>query len=305
MKNRIKSQFAGCGPVLTLLIAFATIQAQENMTANYIVVKYGDEVATQGLAGGFLDNLAEYLGNEFSEFEDKVVRGHIANTPESAGTLLKSTNPVLAFVSIEFYLDHLLNKADMQVVAQVPRIGADKDRYYLIVGKDGPASLAELKNQTVRTKFAFSMPFLERVVFPPQFQPGEHFTLQAAENLADEIFLIIENAGGGFNTGEIGSASALLLDEELKHFFQEDELVWPEMKVIWQSDFLPPGLVVALGTSWNQKTILSLLTTFKKMQSTDLGAEILAMMQSPGFTPVDRNLLTKVTTRYLSRKTAK
>ena len=125
---------------------------------------------------------------------------------------------------------------------------------------------------------------------------------QQQDNLADELFLLIEETSGGFNTGEMSAAAALLLDEELKQFFQDDEFVWPELKTIWTSDPLPRDLVITIGPKWTNKLKNEFYQVLLNMKNNQPGLDILGIMQSSGFAEINSDLLTKTIERYFSIK---
>lgn len=288
-----RSGRARLGAVLALLGALAgsasAAAAQE--PADFLMVKLGDEAATPEMAGAFLASLGRWLEGHVPRFEGRGARGSIANTLEDAKALLAEREPVLAFVPAEFYLGLLRDgPRAARPVAQIPRFGTDTERYYLVAPRSGgPSSLEALRGATVRTKFAYDEAYLRRVVFPPEFRPGEAFRLEPAENLADEIFFLLEGDGGG--------AEALLLDEELKRFFEEDDFVWPDLRIVWHSAPLPRELVVTLG-EWSDAERERLLEALETMGESPEGREILELMDSSGFEAVDADLLEEAARRY-------
>ncbi len=264
---------------------------------DFLMVKYGDESAQQEIAAEFLQKLATYLQNNIELFHGKKVRGRITNTPQQAEALLTKHQPALAFVPPAFYLAHLQSDSRHAVpVLQIPRFGKQTETYYLVTHQTGPESLHALQGHTVRTTFALDLEYLRTVVFPDDHAPGDFFELEGADNLADEVFLLIENATGG--PGAIAAASALLFDEELKQFFEDDEMVWPELKIIWQSNPLPRDLVVTIGPDWSEASRQQLRQALLNMPADESGAEILALMQSSGFAPVDKKTLEYVRDEY-------
>ncbi|RMF69018.1 MAG: hypothetical protein D6743_02585 [Calditrichaeota bacterium] len=293
---------------LSLLAAFGLclqalpLRAQDQPVVTYLVVKYGDEAATQKMAGRFLRDLATFLEQKVSFFDGKIVEGYIANNPDSARAVLAARHPVLAFVPPGFYFANLTGRIAAHAVAQIPRFGTDVERFYLVTTKDGPDSLLQLRNQVVKTTFAFDLEYLRRVVFPAEFSPDKDFRLLPSENLADELFLLLEEQREGFNSGEMGLASALLLDEELKRFFQEDEFVWPELKTIWRSPALPRDLVVSIGEEWNAAELADLRDALFAMKNDNLGRALLEMMNSGGIEAVNVGLLQAAEQKYFHKK---
>ena len=265
--------------------------SQSEALQYFLMVKYGEEAATQDVAGEFLEDLAAYLIEHVAHFKDKSLKGLIANNPETAKSLLKKHKPVFAFVSPGFYFEHFF--ANATPIAQVPRFGTDVEKYYILTAKSGPDSYAGLKGKTIKATFAVDWQYLKRVVFSKDFQPGVHFNLQLSENLADEVFLMLEG-----DSGEETPASALLLDEELKLFFEDDEFVWPDLKIVWTSEDLPRHLVLAIGTAWSEKQKRNLFDALIRMPDNPAGTKILELIQSPGFKEVDFELLKQAEQKY-------
>jgi hypothetical protein len=271
--------------VALLLVLTGTVQAGENI----LFVKPGDESATQKLAGGFLRDMSAYLEKNVPFLKERSLKGWIANREKQGISLLKSKKPVVAFVSPGFYLQHLRNKSEP--VAQMPRYGSSTDRYYLVTAKNGPDSIQALKSKTVHTTFAIDWKYLKSAVFPTTIKPGSYFKLKPANNMADEVFLLTESSA------DQRRFDALLLDQDMLNFFKQDSLVWPKLKVIWKSGKLPPGLAVLIGPH-SPEHREQLRSTLLNMKRDSKGKQLLRLMNSRGFTPVDRNLLNRTAARY-------
>jgi ABC-type phosphate/phosphonate transport system substrate-binding protein len=111
--------------------------------------------------------------------------------------------------------------------------------------------------------------------------------------MSDGMFILLEGEP------EEKTFDALLLDEDLFQFFKRDALVWPELKVIWQSEPLPPGLVVLVGKN-RDKNVQELFDALAGMNSDSEGARLLGLMKSSGFIPVNTSLLDSVIRKYAS-----
>lgn len=280
---------AGAFVCVAILLA-APSRSPAQGSADYLMVKLGDEAATPELAGGFLTRMSAWLESHVRRFEGRDVRGWIANREGPALELLREREPALAFVPAGFYLGHLApGPRTARPLAQIPRFGASVDRYYLVAPAGGVSSPEELRGRTVRTRFAYDEEYLRRVVFPGALRPGRDFRLEPADNLADEMFLLLE--------GGDGAPAALLLDEELKRFFEEDDLVWPELEVVWSSDPLPRDLVVVLGR-WSAAERAGLREALLSMSGSAAGREVLELMDSSGFEPIRDDLLDSARRAY-------
>lgn len=270
--------------------------AQNASPVNFLILKPGDPGAAAELAGDYLATVANYFTAHTPYLREKIVHGWIANHPDSALAIMKQHPPVMAYVPAGFYFKHLLHSGQAVVpVAQAPRFGKTVERYYIVAAKSGPASLNELKGKIVRTSFGIDWDYLRKLVFPAAFRPGVFFKLEESQNLADDLFLLIESA-----EKKQAAPAALLLDEELKHFFEADDLVWPQLKIIWTSPELPRELFVVIGDDWSASHQKGLLESLQQMSRDPKGKELLELMQSSGFTPVDFELLNRLQEKYFS-----
>lgn len=263
---------------------------------HFLMVNPGNEAATPDRAADFLDRMGRYLHEAVPALQDRPVRGWITNRRDSAQAYL-SRDPMLAFVPPSVYLEFLHGPDRAATpVAEIPRFDATAQRYHLVAANDGPSSLEELRGGLVRAPGGADRTYLSRVVFPSSFQPGPDVNLETTENMNDEVFLMTEGP-----MGDEQPADALLLDADLKHFFETDDLVWPQLTVIWSSGPLPRDLVVALGPSWTQSDREALRDAFFQMPDHEFGAELLNLMNSSGFGPVQKERLSEVARQYLSQ----
>lgn len=261
---------------------------------HFLMVNPGNEAATPDRAGTFLKRMGRYLHDTVPALQDRPVRGWITNRRDSARAYLDRT-PVLAFVPPSLYLEHLRdsNRAATPV-AEIPRFGATAQRYHLVVPKKtGPSGLEGLRGGLVRVPNGIDRTYLSRVVFPASFQPESDVRLETAANMNDEVFLMTEGP-----MGDEQPADALLLDADLKHFFETDDLVWPQLTVLWSSKPLPRDLVVALGASWDEAARQGLKEALFQMPQHDLGSTLLDLMNSSGFVPVKEKRLSEVARQY-------
>lgn len=283
MDMRLKGGTVACAFILLFVLGGCCPAA-----SFFVIVKTGDEAATQEKAAQFLSDFSTYLNGKAPFLKQKPLQGLIANRTDEALALLQKQQPLFALVSPAFFLEHLEKTA--APINQIPRFGLNVEHYYLVAAKSGPASLSALKGKTVRTLVLEEANYLKKVVFPPSFQPGGDFALRQASNMADEVFLMTEK--------EKGAADALLMDEELLHFFQSDPLVWPALKVLWTSEDLPRDLVVNLDNRLSASEIQQLQKAFAEMPKDPLGSKLIQLMQTSGFVPVNQGLLDRARTRF-------
>lgn len=273
--------------------------AQTKSPRHYLMIKPGDEAATPAYAADFLRQLSDYFAQTFGAFKGALIEGFVTNDEQQAVELVEKTHPVLVFASPAFYLKHFHGKRpDFEPILEFPRLGAKTERFYLVTAKNGPDSLPELRNQIVKTNFPVDEDYLRKVVFPQTLQPGRDFILQRSQNLSDDIFMLIEGEAGGFEVGETGLATAVLLNSELRAFFAADELVWPEVKIVWQSRDLPRDLVLASNREMTPDEIRGIKTALLSMAGNAQGRQLLRLMQSGGLAEVNWPLLNDTIAKY-------
>ena len=280
--------------VLSLLLStHGSLRAQGD-SSSLLMVKLGDPGATQERAAAFLALLTNYLKGQVERFKGLNLDGYIANREADAIRLLDEKSPSIALVSPGFYLKYLrAPRLDAQVLAMVPRLGTSVDRYYLVMRQDARAdSLMGLRGKTVRTSAAIDWPYLQRVVFPKDMLPGEHFVLEASTNLADDLYAMTES------DDQEDAPDALLFDQELLQFFASDDLLWPQLKVIWTSAELSRDLVIALGPGWDDSLRNQCLAALLEIGDQQDGRKVLDLMQSEGFARPNRELLSRAMEAY-------
>lgn len=265
--------------VLSILLSPGGVIRAQQDSASFLMVKLGDPAATADLAAPFLDLLTTCLASHVEKFVGTTLIAHISNREVDAVRLLAEQQPILTFVSPGFYLQHLrAPELKAEVVAQMPRFGSSVERYHLVVRKDSPAqSLTDLQGKTVHTSRAIDWPYLKRVVFTGELLPGEDFVLEPSKNLSDDLFAMTEV------DDDESAPDALLFDSELLQFFASDDLIWPQLTVIWTSVELPRDLVVTLGADWNVALREQLFSALQGMPEHDDGRKVLDLMQSRGF----------------------
>ena len=281
--------------VAALLLVYLLVPAQaQEAPAGFLIVKLGDEAVVTEAAAEYLNGVTEYFRARVPRLAEQPLQGWLANTPDSALAILERQSVEFAYVPAAFYVQYLqTGKRTVTPLAQTPRFGKAFETYSLVAPKTGAKTLADLRGQVVRCAFGQPIAYLKRVVFPPDFQPGRDFRLEAATNLADEMFLMLE--GGA---PDETPAAALLLDEELYQFFQSDELTWQELRAVWRSQELPRELLVTVGTDWRPADREALFEALLEMENDPEGSELLQLLNSRGFAPVDTTLLNATLIRF-------
>lgn len=287
--------------VLASQIVLANVDegaAQNDLVAHYLIIS-DSQLLSREQRTDLIDFMTDYLEQETTHFKGRIVRGWLTNRPDSAASLLAHHNPELIFTPIDFYLQHFLNNGQFaRPILELPKSGAEFNRYYLVANRDGP-ELGQLNGDLVRGQWEFDPHFLQSVVFPSECQPGISFTYEASENMIDEIFRMNENTGGGFNIGEMGTAAAILLNSQLKNIIAQDELMWSDLKVVWRSEILPNDLIVIAGDSWRSEEERRLTYELARIAKSPKASKILELLRCTGFEPANEGLLQSVTSKYL------
>jgi hypothetical protein len=255
------------------------------------MVKPGDPAATEAMAGEFLSKLGTYFTSEIDAFAATRFTGLISNREKDAVEILEKSAPSIVFCPAGFYLKVLRDLPDATPVAEIPRFGAQTEQYFLVAARSGPVNLRSALDGRILTGAEFDASYLERVVFADRPDASSELPIEASDNLSDELFALLENDPSAGST-------SLLLDTELKALFEEDDLVWPELQVIWESATLQRDLVVATGSEWNADALADLRAALEDMPSSSLGAEVLELMNSDGFVPVQTERMDRVKRLY-------
>ena len=256
------------------------------------LVKPGDPNAADAeRAAPFLRRLEAALAEHVPAFAGATVSARLCDDAAEAAELLAERPTRLAIVPPGFYLAHA-EDADLRlrVVASVPRLGAVTERYRLVTrrGANAPADLQALHDETVAIQGWPDPRYLRRVVFATDAEELP-FELVPTRNLADTVFDLVEPEP------DADGPAAILVDDAQFRFLERDELVWPELKVVWSSAELPRDLVVACGRDWDDSAVAKLRTALLAFDDHDQGREVLKLMGSPGFAQPDTDRLVAAT----------
>ncbi|MBK8980411.1 MAG: PhnD/SsuA/transferrin family substrate-binding protein [Planctomycetes bacterium] len=284
------------------LLAAPVLRAQpaDQPEALVVLVKPGDpNAADETRAEPFLRRLREALQRRVPAFSDRRVTVRLTADPEVAARLVAAPAARLAIVPPDWYLARLRgDQPRARVVATVPRLGESVERYALVVSRaeGAPASLDALRGREVVMQGGPDDAYLRRVVFQDDSAgPGLPFALRRTTNLADEVFAVVEPADGESH------ADALLVDTEMLRFLQDDELTWPQLRVVWTSPALPRELVVVLGPDQGDASCEALRNALLALGDDEAGREALELMRSEGFAAPDLAALARVAARYDER----
>ncbi|GEM_PF-793278 len=245
-------------------LSLALWAGDEPPAETFLILKTGEPGAEPEKAGPFLAEWATYLSPQAGAPQE----GLITSDPARAIDLAKEHHPAWGIVTPAFFLEHEKDLA-LRPLLETRRGGHATERYTVVVKKGTTWSGGEVATQLVA-----EASYLEQVAFA-----GKKVRLRAAKNLADAVYAMVE--------GEATAAAAVLLDRASRAFFGEDELTWPKIEVAWESEELPPDLVVGFGEALSRESEASLREALVGMLGDEEGKKICRNLQTEGFGAID------------------
>lgn len=230
----------------------------------FLILKTGEPGAEPVKAAPFLKEWAAYLSSRAGGAQE----GVITSDPSRAVELARERRPAWGIVTPAFFLEHEPDLG-LRPLLETRRGGHVTERFVVVVKKGSTWTGGE-----VATQLAAEASYLARVVFAEKEVP-----LRAEKNLADAVYTMVE--------GDDGAPSAILLDRASRAFFEEDELTWPKIEVAWESEDLPPDLVVGFGETLSKDAEAKLRQALVGMLGDEEGRRICRNLQTEGFGEVD------------------
>jgi hypothetical protein len=180
---------------------------------------------------GFLDKLGEQLG-----WGSGTIQGDYYPDTQVGLQQIKDRKPGFAGMSLDLYLAHGEELGAVVLVKAVMH-GRDKQRYHIVVAKEGgPATAAALTGK-VLVPFRESARFLGNLVLDGQRTLAESLELQYESNAMSALRKVAR-----------GQATAAVVDEEIIERFDEVP-VKDQLRVLLAGPWLPGPPVVALEGS--------------------------------------------------------
>lgn len=250
--------------VAILALVSLALWAEDPPATTFLVLKTGEPGAEPERAGPFLKSWAAYVSARAGAPQE----GVITSDPARAVELAKERRPAWGVVTPSFFLERGKELA-LRPLLETRRGGHATERFTVVVRKGATWGDAE-----VATQLSAEAAYLGRVVFA-----GKEVRPRAAENLADAVYAMIE--------GDHDAPPAVLLDRASRAFFEEDELTWPKLDVVWESEELPPDLVVGFGEALTPEAEGKLREALVGMPSDEEGKRICRNLQTEGFGEVD------------------
>jgi hypothetical protein len=237
---------------------------------DFVIIQPGQPGTSQD-AQPVMDALARYLQKKLGT--GVTIHGRYFNQTEDAAAYLAENQPEWGIVGLGYYLGHAGARC-MTPLASTRPGGADSDVWRLVVAKDGPDKWQSLKGAVSGT-----------MLFEPGIAAGLLFDTPAAE-----LPFTLEGTVRPLRALRSvlrGKGGAVVLDKPQYDAVQALSIA-SGLKVIKTSMALPTSAVVAFGPK--QKIHERLSAVLHEMRNDPAAADLLQLLQTEGFGPVDKRL---------------
>lgn len=237
---------------------------------DFVIIQPG-QPGTSEDAQPVMDALAAYLQNKLGA--DVTIRGRYFNQTEQAAAYLADNRPRWGIVGLGYYLGHS-GAGCMTPLASTRPGGSDSDVWRLVVAKDGPDKWQAVKGTVSGT-----------MLFEPVTAAGLLFDTSVAElpfSLAGTVRPL-----SALRSVLRGKGGAVVLDKPQYDAVQALPMA-SGLKVLKTSMALPTSAVVALGPKG--KIHERLIAVLHAMRKDPAAADLLKLLQTEGFGPVDKRL---------------
>lgn len=257
--------------LLVLMFLITSIgPAFSSESFDFVIIQPG-QPGTSADAQPVMDALAAYLQKKLGT--DVTIHGRYFNQTEQAAAYLADNRPQWGIVGLGYYLGHAGERC-MTPLASTRPGGADSDVWRLVVAKNGPD-----KWQAVKGVVSGSM----------LFEPGIAAGLLFDTSLAELPFSLEGTVRplSALRSVLRGKGGAVVLDKPQYDAFQALPMA-SGIKVLKTSKALPTSAVVAFGP--RGKIHERLRTVLQAMRKDPAAADLLKLLQTEGFGPVDKRL---------------
>jgi hypothetical protein len=237
---------------------------------DFVIIQPG-QPGTSEDAQPVMDALATYLQKKLGA--DVTIRGRYFNQAEQAAAYLAGNRPQWGIVGLGYYLGHAGDLC-MTPLASTRPGGSDSDTWRLVVAKNGPD-----KWQTVKGVVSGTM------LFEPGIAAGLLFDSSVAElpfSLEGTIRPL-----SALRSVLRGKGGAVVLDKPQYDAVQALPMA-SGVKVLKTSRSLPTSAVVVFGPK--KKLHERLSSVLREMRKDPAAADLLKLLQTEGFGPVDKRL---------------
>ncbi|MEO0478854.1 MAG: PhnD/SsuA/transferrin family substrate-binding protein [Planctomycetota bacterium] len=277
-----------------------------------LLVRPGDAAATEERAAEFLAAFEKLLGEELPMARGKDVRVRLVNRTEGLREFIRASGADLVFTPASVFVSDLRDppiegdepgepseaRLHARPIGEVQRFGASGERYFVAVAKDSESqSLDDLEGLELATPKTISQDWLRHVVLPLGKRAPEFLRVRTCENLSDEVFELVEGGGDEVPDG-------LLFDLETRKLLEDDDFVWPELRVVWESEPVPQGLLLTVGEGFRDDVGENLRLQLQALLDCEDGQELTAQMKADGLVELDRERLEATIDRHDRSKAA-
>lgn len=237
---------------------------------DFVIIQPG-QPGTSEDAQPVMDAFASYVQDKLGQ--GVTVHGHYFNQIDPAEAFLASNRPGWGIVQLGYYLAHVDNTCMTPLASTLPG-GADSDIWRLVVAKDGPEQWQALQG-TVSGTMLFEPSIAARLLFGKS-EAELPFVLAGTSRPLRALRGVLRGKGG-----------AVVLDKPQYDAVQALSLA-SKLKVLTTSEPLPTSAVVAFGPPDDFHRRLR--TVLENMQHDAAASELLQLLQTEGFGPVDARL---------------
>jgi DNA-binding NarL/FixJ family response regulator len=229
-------------------------------------------------ASSFISDLAAAI----SQAGGPELEGEYHNQTEDALKAIARDKPRVGIVSLGFYL---AQREDLKLEPLLE--SRPPQRFYLAARKGEAVQPQDLAGKTV-VGTPFQEPeFASRILFGGA--RVEQWKVEASASFSRAVREVAR-----------GKAAAVLLNERERQAMGE-LTAGKDLEVCWQSEELPAALAVSLGPRGPQAE--SLAKALAGLEKTPEGQSLLSTMGIEGFTPIDREKLSRLEGRFRSAST--
>jgi len=255
---------------VVVMVVLLPIYAAAGDVLDFAVIQPGQPGSPEE-AQPVMDALAAYIQNKTGS--DAPIKGSYFNDVDPALVFLHNRRPSWGIVRLGFYSRQADTFGMVPVAATRPG-GSDKDRWRLVVSKDGPEDWKGLKGK-VMGNMLFEKDAAACLLFgvpADQLSFDLKGTFQPLRSVRDLIRG--KAAGAVLDQTQYDAIQAMPLANEIKVIHASSEL--PASPVVW---FGPPGATA-------QKLVAVLL----RMKEDKDAQALLKLLQTDGFGPADSDL---------------
>ncbi|MDP7035598.1 MAG: PhnD/SsuA/transferrin family substrate-binding protein [Planctomycetota bacterium] len=236
-------------------------------------------------AASFMSELCTYL-SEKSGIPAEQLRGRYDNDEKRCLERLKQPGVRMAVVSLGFYLRHR-QEFTHQILLTPKVFGHSTERFYLLSRKGAAQELDAYTGKILSSSFLDDTQFVDGVVFRGRFRVDQDFRIDFQKRSLRAIKAVTRGK------------SDLVLLNQLQFNTLEKLRYYKDLQLIWESEPVPHGPVIRVGSEKSLPQMESLRAALIDMGNEDRGRKLLETMQLEGFLTCDPEAYETVVGHYL------